>query len=86
MTNPYASATSSSVPIAASEDATVVAEYSPTAVPSATYQTEATLENNLIEILASQGYRRVSCRDEKSLLANLRGHLSRLNDVEFTDA
>ena len=86
MTNPYASTTSSSVPIVASEDATVVAEYSPTAVPSTAYQSEAALENNLIEILTSQGYRRVSCRDEKSLLTNLRGHLSRLNDVEFTDA
>ena len=86
MTNPYASTISSSVPIAASEDATVVAEYSPAAVPSTAYQSEAALENNLIEILTSQGYRRVSCRDEKSLLANLRGHLSRLNDVEFTDA
>lgn len=55
MTNPYASATSSSVPIVASEDATVVAEYSPTAVPNTAYQSEAALENNLIDILTSQG-------------------------------
>lgn len=86
MTNPYASTSSSSVPIAASEDATVVAEYSPTTAPSTAYQSEAALEKNLIEILTSQGYRRVSCRDEKSLLTNLRRHISRINDVELTDA
>jgi len=61
MTNAYASTTSSSVPIAASEDATVVAEYSPTTTPSTAYQSVTTLEKNIIEILTSQGYQRLGC-------------------------
>lgn len=48
-------------------------------------QSEAQLENNLIEQLANQGYERVVIENESDLLANLKRQLEKHNKTDFTD-
>ena len=66
-------------------ESTVVAEYEPDHERETSYQSEADLEEELLHILESQGYERLSIHTETELLANLRVQLERLNDLEFTD-
>lgn len=86
MTNPYSTSSSSDVRLVASTtDSTVIAEYMPSRGDDHDYQSEHALEEALISTLVSQGYTRVSITDEAGLVANLRGHIERLNSVSFTD-
>jgi type I restriction enzyme R subunit len=48
-------------------------------------QSEAQLENDLIEQLANQGYERVTIQNESDLLANLKRQLEKHNKTVFTD-
>ncbi len=48
-------------------------------------QSEAQLENNLIQQLANQGYARVSIETETDLLTNLKRQLEKHNKTDFTD-
>lgn len=77
---------SDQVRLAATEESTVVAEYVPAERSSDEYQSEQALENNLIDLLVSQGYRRSTINSEDELVANLRSHVERVNDVVFSDA
>ena len=53
----------------------------------AVYQTEATLEKELIQDLINQGYEFAkSINSQQSMLANVRVQLQSLNDVVFSDA
>lgn len=72
--------------VAATNEATVVAEYLPEAYDSGAYQGEAALERDFIARLASQGYERVDIRSEAALLSNLRARLEALNGFRFSDA
>lgn len=49
-----------------------------------TTQSEQTLENNLIEQLAGQGYERVKIENEADLLANLKRQLEKHNKASFS--
>lgn len=71
--------------VAEGPESTVVAEYEPDHERETSYQSEADLEEELLHILESQGYERLSIHTETELLANLRVQLERLNDLEFTD-
>ena len=72
--------------IAASNESTVVAEYTPESSRSDSFQSEATLEKEFIHLLTAQGYEYLSIHDENSLTANLRRQLELLNDYTFTDS
>lgn len=71
--------------VLSTEEATVVAEYVSEYTRSATYQSEAELEDEFIRLLQSQGYEYLAIHDEAALVANLRRQLELLNDYTFTD-
>src|SRR5574344_1442906 len=71
--------------VVASNESTVVAEYTPESKRSEQYQSEAALENEFIRMLSEQGYERLTIHDEKSLISNLRVKIEQLNDYQFTD-
>ena len=73
-------------PIAVSAESTVVAEYVADAKQEAAYQSEASLEAELIRLLQSQAYEYLSITSEADLVANLRTQLEALNGVVFSDA
>ena len=72
--------------IAATTESTVVAEYTPEARRSDSYQSEAALEQEFIHMLTAQGYEYLTIHDEAALVANLRRQLELLNDYTFSDA
>ncbi len=72
--------------VAASNESTVVAEYTPEAARSDAYQSEAELEREFIRMLAAQGYEYLDIRTETDLAANLRKQIERLNQYVFTDS
>ncbi len=71
--------------IAASDESTVVSEYTPAGSRSDSFQSEAALEKEFIRLLTEQGYEYLAIHDEASLIANLRRQLERLNGYAFTD-
>lgn len=71
--------------VAASNESTVVAEYTPDKKRADEYQSEPALENEFIRMLCEQGYERILINDEKSLISNLRVKIEQLNDYNFTD-
>ena len=72
--------------VAASNESTVVAEYTPESARSDAYQSEAELEREFIRILAAQGYEYLEIHTETDLAANLRKQIERLNKYVFTDS
>ena len=72
--------------VAASNESTVVAEYTPESARSDAYQSEAELEREFIRILAAQGYEYLDIHTETDLVANLRKQIERLNQYVFTDS
>ena len=50
------------------------------------YQTEAQLEENMINNLVAQGYERLDITTMADLYENLRVQIEKLNDVEFSDS
>lgn len=73
------------LPIAASGNSTVVAEYDPPARKEKSYQSEAELEKGLIAQLQKQEYEYLPVKTEADLVNNLRAQLERLNDIRFAD-
>ena len=71
--------------IAQMEESTVVSEYVPQQRDSTVYQSEAQLEEALIEQLVRQGYGAPQIHTEEELVANMRHELERLNGVTLTD-
>ena len=71
--------------IAETNDATVVAEYTPLYGRKQEYQSEAALEANFINLLQQEGYERIHINSEEELIANLRKQLEKLNNYTFTD-
>jgi len=73
--------------IASTDEATVVAEYTPLyTVRSKKYQSEAELEKEFIRQLISQGYEYLEIKNEAALISNLRKQLELLNNFTFTDS
>ncbi|MDG6897385.1 DEAD/DEAH box helicase [Actinobacillus delphinicola] len=73
--------------IAESNNFIVLDKYDRIAQANNGYQSEAALEQEFIEDLVRQGYRyRKDLNSQEKLLANVRQHLERLNQVRFTDA
>jgi type I restriction enzyme R subunit len=72
--------------IAVSAESTVVAEFAPNAVSAASYQSEADLEHEFIDLLQGQAYVYLPITSEAQLIANLRTQLEALNVITFSDA
>lgn len=71
--------------VAATSENTVVTSYEPVQKRSDSYQSEAALEREFIQMLTQQGYEYLSIHQEADLIANLRHQLEILNDYQFTD-
>lgn len=72
--------------VASSNESTVVAEYIPENKYSDSYQSEAELEEELIQMLKEQGYEYIKIFSEAELIANLRAKLEQLNHYTFSDS
>ncbi len=71
--------------VAATNEATVVAEYIPDSYRAVDYQSEAALEKEFINRLCGQGYEYINVTSEAALIANLRHQLELLNNHTFSD-
>lgn len=72
--------------VLASNESTVVSEYTPEGKRSDSYQSEAELEKEFIKMLGSQGYQYITIHEEKDLVANIRTQLEKLNGYTFTES
>ena len=72
--------------VAATNESTVVAEYTSGATHSDAYQSEAALEKEFIRLLTMQGYEYLTIHNEAALIANLRHQLELLNDYVFSES
>lgn len=71
--------------VAQTNESTVVAEYKSETVRSDSYQSEADLEQEFIELLKEQGYEYLPIHKESELVTNLRAKLEELNRYKFSD-
>ena len=71
--------------VLASDEMTVMDEYTPEAQNRVHYQTETELEADMIKRLQAQGYDYPSIHNYDEALANLRACLEELNNYKFTD-
>ncbi len=71
--------------VAENSQSTVVAEYTPSTLRVAQYQSEGELERAFIEQLQSQAYEYLAITSEDDLVSNLRKQLEKLNGFTFTD-
>lgn len=71
--------------ILASNESTVVAEYTPLPRNSNSYQSEAQLEKNFIKDLGELGYEYLPIHCEEDLINNLRKQIEKLNDYTLSD-
>ncbi|MCI9052559.1 MAG: type I restriction endonuclease subunit R [Lachnospiraceae bacterium] len=72
--------------VASGNESTVVTEYIPEDRRSDSYQSEADLEAEFIQMLTEQGYEYITVHSEKELIANLRIKLEQLNHYTFSDS
>lgn len=72
-------------PVVVSDESTVVAAYVAEPRGDESYQSEADLERELIQILQGQAYEYVRLRTEQDLIDNLRQQLETLNGITFSD-
>ena len=72
--------------ISQNPESTLVSEFKRDDKRERSYQSEAALEATFIRQLQEQGYEYLPIVDEKSLIANLRAQLERLNDFKFSDS
>lgn len=68
------------------QDSTVMSTFTPKVSTNASYQSEAQLEEEFINILQSQGYEYAHIHNEKDLIANLRVQIEKLNNYYFLDS
>ena len=71
--------------VASTDESTVVAEYTPSYSRSDSFQSEAALEKEFINMLQSQGYEYLEIHDQATLVVNLRKQLELLNQYTFSD-
>ena len=72
--------------VLASNESTVVSEYTPEGKRSESYQSEAELEKEFIRLLGEQGYEYITIHTEADLVTNLRTQLEKLNGYTFTES
>ena len=68
------------------DDQTVLSEYEPLPKDEEGFQSEAALEQRLIDILVAQGTAHLPIHSEDELVANLRACMEELNGIAFSDS
>lgn len=71
--------------VAETNENTVVTNYEPLKQRSDEYQSEAELEKEFIRMLSEQGYTYLNIHTEAELIANLREHIEKLNNYQFSN-
>ncbi len=71
--------------ITESDESTVVSKYEPVKERPGSYQSEAELERDFINMLCAQGYEYLPLHTESDLVLNLRDKLELLNGCHFSD-
>lgn len=71
--------------ISENDNSTVLTEYKPLERQATSYQSEAELEAEFINILKDQSYEYLNINNENDLIINLRKQLERLNKIKFTE-
>lgn len=71
--------------LASTNENTVVTEYTPVPKKAESYQSEAQLEKEFINLLSNQGYEYIKIHTEQELILNLRKQLELLNNYTFSD-
>ena len=71
--------------IAATNESTVVSEYTPEKRNATHFQSEYELEKEFIKRLGQQGFDFIEIKNEEALVENLRKQIERLNNYTFTD-
>ena len=71
--------------ISENDNSTVLAEYTGLNRVAASFQSEDSLEKELIKTLVEQGYERLDINSVDELILNLRRQLEKLNNYHFTD-
>ncbi len=72
--------------IAETPNSTVVAEYIPEKKTATQHQSEHQLELEFIHLLETNGYEHLAITQDDDLLKNVRTQLSKLNEMEFSEA
>ena len=72
--------------VLSTDEATVVAEYSPEKQNRKQYQSEAELEDAMIKQLQAQGYEYLKLHTPQEMVDNLRICMQELNGYTFTDS
>ena len=70
--------------VMSTNESTVVAEYTPEDRKNKSFQSEADLEHEFIDLLKAQSYEYVAIKSETDLINNLKNQLELLNDYKFT--
>ncbi|WP_427867185.1 type I restriction endonuclease subunit R [Mycoplasmopsis arginini] len=70
--------------LAYNDNSTVVAEFIKSNNNSTYFESEASLEEQFIKKLVSQGYEYLKIKDKNSLMQNLKGQIEKLNDFKFS--
>ena len=71
--------------ISENDNSTVLAEYKVLDRVATSFQSESSLEKELINTLVEQGYEYLTIHTENELILNLRSQLEKLNNYHFTD-
>jgi type I restriction enzyme R subunit len=72
--------------VVSANESTVVADYVSKYCHQGSYQSEADLEREYIQLLQSQGYEHLKLHNEAALITNLRKQLELLNNYTFSDS
>ena len=72
--------------VAATNENTVVTEYTPEARTADSYQSEAMLEQEFIKRLGELGYEYLTIHKEEDLVVNLRTQIEKLNSYTFSES
>ncbi|MDI3348347.1 type I restriction endonuclease subunit R [Mycoplasmopsis arginini] len=72
--------------LAYNDNSTVVAEFIKGNNNSIYFESEASLEEQFIKKLVSQGYEYLKIKDKNSLMINLRHQIEKLNDFQFSES
>lgn len=71
--------------VSENNQSTVVAEYTPSERLAKDFQSEASLENEFVELLQQQGYQKVCITNREQLESNLRVQIEKLNNIKLSE-
>ena len=76
----------STLPIAEMTNGIILANFEKSSIEETSYQSEAQLEQKLIDNLISQGYERLEIHNSSELYTNLKKQIEKLNNISFSSS